>query len=289
MRIESVLITIENSIKKLCETSGKGSGLKTYRVLRTVENIICEIRKDSDKRFAATTAVGMAANFLIAVFNAVLGLVELVSWYGTLSAYYFLIFAAKLYLLLNREKTDHQILTAAGRFLLAISLVIGGTVALIATHKGEKQYTGLILCVVAAYTFCKIVLSVFNLHKSHLEQNVFQFTLRKINHADSLMSLLYLQTGVFFAVGDANSLFSRLFNAIVGGLVWCIIFANAIELFVRQNRFKPHKENVECSCENGHLKDKSQGNPKKRHKKRSKKKHKKQRKKNRKKTGKLWH
>ncbi len=283
MRIESALNTIKNAIKKFREASGKRFDSKTDCALRTAENIIFEIREDNDKRFACATTAGMVANLLMAVFNAVLGIVRLVSWYGTLSAYYFLIFAAKLYLLLNREKTDRHILTAAGRFLLAISLVLGGTVALIATHKGEKQYMGLTLCVVAAYTFCKIVLSVFNLHKAHQEQNAFQFALRKIGHADSLMSLLYLQTAVFFAMGDANSPFSRRCNAIVGGLVWCVVFANAIELLIRRNRFKPHKENAGSSCENGHLKDNPQGKPKKRCKKRSKKKYKKQRKKNRKK------
>ncbi len=237
IRSENVLKCIENIIRSLRETASKRFGPRLDPTLTTVEGVIRELREDTDKRFLCATMAGMAANLLFAVFNGILGILRMVSWYGTLSAYYLLIFAAKSYLLANRYKASSHILTATGAFLMVIDLILGGTVALIATYKGGKQYPGLTLCVVAAYTFYKVAISVFNMHKATHKKKALQFGLRKIGHADALMSLLYLQTAVFFAVGDANSSFSRLFNAIIGGFVWLIVLAIALETLIRRDRF----------------------------------------------------
>ncbi len=238
MRIDNVLKNIEDIIRNLRKTANK----RFDPTLKTVESVVRELREDTDKRFLCATMTGMAANLLFAVFNGILGILRMVSWYGTLSAYYLLIFAAKAYLLANRNKANSHILTATGAFLMVIDLVLGGTVALIATYKGGKQYPGLMLCVVAAYIFYKVTISVFNMRKANHKKDAFQFGLRKIGHADALMSLLYLQTAVFFAVGDANSSFSRLFNAIIGGFVWFIVLAIALETLIRRDRFIPSDE-----------------------------------------------
>lgn len=242
MKIDNMLKNIESIIRSLRETASKRFGPRFDPALTTVESVVRKLREDTDKRFLCATTAGMAANLLFAVFNGILGILRKVSWYGTLSAYYLLIYAAKTYLLVNRNKASSHILTATGAFLAVIDLVLGGTVALIATYKGGKQYPGLTLCVVAAYTFYKVTISVFNMHKANHKKDALQFGLRKIGHADALMSLLYLQTAVFFAVGDANSSFSRLFNAIIGGFVWFIVLAIALETLIRRDRFIPSDE-----------------------------------------------
>ncbi len=118
MKIDNVLKSIEDIIRNLRETANK----RFDPTLKTVESAVRELREDTDKRFLCATTAGMAANLLFAVFNGILGILRMVSWYGTLSAYYLLIFAAKSYLLENRNKASSHILTATGAFLAVIDL-----------------------------------------------------------------------------------------------------------------------------------------------------------------------
>lgn len=220
--------------------------------INTVKNFASEIRKNKYKRNLLFMLTGMLMNLCFALFNGILGIKEHISWFGSLSAYYFLIFAAKLYLYLHRRDEGRGILTATGAFLVGIDVILGGTAALIAAYKGGKQYPDFAMYVIAAYTLYKVIVSVIHMRKAHQDKNAFQMSFRKISHADALMSMLCLQTAVFFAVKDSNSTFSNLFNAVTGGLYWCIILFIALETLIRRNIFdKKERENTQNKPENG--------------------------------------
>ncbi len=106
IRSENVLKSIENIIRSLRETASKRFGPRLDPTLKTVESVVRELREDTDKRFLCATTAGMAANLLFAVFNGILGILRMISWYGTLSAYYLLIFAAKAYLVPTEQNNS---------------------------------------------------------------------------------------------------------------------------------------------------------------------------------------
>ena len=120
--------------------------------------------------------------------------------------------------------------------MIAMDIIVGGVVALLATDRGTKHYPGILIYAVSVYTFYKVIISVYNILAAGRQDKAHVLALRKMSHADALVSLLSLQAAMFVSVGNAATDFSRTFNAITGSAVWFIIMGIAIETLVTRNK-----------------------------------------------------
>ena len=199
------------------------------QIKNRVIELLSEIYNNGNKRLMWLSMFGIAADLIFAVFNGYVGISRQSDWFGTLSAYYLLLLAVRVYIVRHKDRNSRKVNLNTGIFMIGIDFVLGGAVALLATDRGEKHYPGILIYAASAYTFYKVTLSIINIIKAGRQSKAYVLALRKVSHADALVSLLSLQAALFFTFGDSGSYFSRTFNAITGSAVWLIIFGIAIQ------------------------------------------------------------
>ena len=196
---------------------------------------------DNRLRTVMTALPGMGLNLIYAVFNGVVGITARSAWYGSLSAYYLLLcimrflsvsYARQIYTKKkqadNPENRELKVYRNCGIILSVSSIALGGAVIMLVTGYGGKSYPGLLIYAAAAYTFCKLTMSIINMVKVRKENSFLLTTLRNISHSDALVSLLSLQTALFAAFGQNAGEFVPTMNALTGAGVCLMILGLGI-------------------------------------------------------------
>lgn len=183
---------------------------------------------DYKLRTVITALPGLGLNFIFAVFNAVLGIMYQNAWHGSLAAYYIFLcvirlvsvmYAKSIYIDRKEEsQTEREIKVhkICGILLSCMSLVIFGAMILLLNGSSGKTYSGVMIYVVAAYTFWKLFLSIRNMIRARHEDSLLAVTLRNIGHCDALVSLLNLQTALLAAFSEGSALPISVMNAATG-------------------------------------------------------------------------
>ncbi len=178
---------------------------------------------------------GLLCNIIFALINAVLGIQVESPWFGALSAYYILLALMRGNIVWKEWRIEHlkskkkkrelerRVYRMNSVAILLLGLVLGGINFVLYENKGGKEYSGYLIYAVAAYTFFRVVMSLYNLVKVRKIQSPMLKILRRIGTVDSLMALLTLQTAMFAAFGTGMStLMIQLANLITGSVV-CLI------------------------------------------------------------------
>lgn len=222
--------------------------------------------KDDRLRTVLTTLPGMGLNFIYAVFNGIVGLVNHSAWCGSLSAYYILLcvmrflsvsYAGKIYSKKWRKAQSHRkenqekdngiktdtlrawrVYHHCGIMLSVTSIALGGAVIVLVCGEGGKTYPGVLIYAVAAYTFYKLIVAVRNVIMARKMDSALLSTLRNISYADALVSMLSLQTALFAAFGQNSEELIPLMNALTGTAVCLMIFILGILMVHKSKRTK---------------------------------------------------
>ena len=206
-------------------------------VIYKIREVLTDLYSDSGKRLISFSVIGLIINMVFAVFNGYVGLASRSSWYGTMCAYFLTLFFIRMYIVLHKDHKSESIYRSTGIALLFIELVHSGALALLVQARGGRSYPGVTIYMVSAYTFYKLIVSIINVLKAGKQDKAYILALRKISNVEALLSLLSLQAALFFSFGDPTSPFSKLFNLITGGVIWCTILGIAIEtLSTRKKR-----------------------------------------------------
>ncbi len=221
---------------------------------------------DTRLRTVLTTVPGMGLNLIYAVFNGAVGIISHSAWCGSLAAYYMLlcamrflsvsyakkIYGGKLQIILkkinkrnnNREIDESSLEIRAwkvyrncGIMLSVSSIALGGAVIVLVSGQGGKSYPGLMIYAVATYTFYKLTMAIINMVKARKENSLLLTTLRNINYADALVSLLSLQTALFAAFGQNSGEMIPITNALAGEGVCIMIFVLGVYMVRRAGRY----------------------------------------------------
>lgn len=197
--------------------------------MNKLKDILYELYSDRDKRLIFFSVIGLIVDIFFAAFNGYIGLASRSSWYGAMCAYFLTLFFIRLYIVLRKDNKNEFIYRKTGIALLFIEIVLSGSMALLAMERGGRSYPGVTIYMASAYTFYKLIVSIINVIKAGKQDKAYILALRKISHVEALISLLSLQAALFFSFGDPSSSFSKRFNIITGGVIWCIILGIAIE------------------------------------------------------------
>lgn len=212
---------------------------------------------DNKLRTVLITLPGMILNMIYAVFNCVIAVVNASAWYDSLSTYYFLLcamrflsvsYARKIYnknifnTRLNEEKITEleekswRVHKNCGVILSVTSIALGGAVIVLVLGEGGKSYPGLMIYMVATYTFYKLIMSIRNMIMARKEKSVLLITLRNISYSDALVSLLSLQTALFAAFGQDSQELIPIMNTLTGAGVCLMIFLLGIYMVHKSNK-----------------------------------------------------
>jgi hypothetical protein len=85
-----------------------------------------------------------------------------------------------------------------------------------------KSHTTIIMISIAAYTFYKVIIAIINLVKARKSQDITLYTIRNINIAEALVSLLNLQMTMYQSFNteeENNILIMNIITSCVVGLL----------------------------------------------------------------------
>lgn len=190
--------------------------------------------QDYQLRTVITALPGLGMNLIFAVFNAVIGIIDRSAWHGSLSAYYILLcamrfisvmYAKRIYIdkkEMKAEQRELKVYKNCGIMLSVMSIALMGAVIMLVMGFGGKSYPEVVAIAVAAYTFYKFTMSIFNMVKARKENSLLLITLRYIGYSEALVAMLSLQTALLDAFGQGSKELIPIMNAATGAAV-CLI------------------------------------------------------------------
>lgn len=189
-----------------------------------------------------------AINVGYAIFEGVMGVLTQSTWFGALAFYYLILSVMRCSVLLSGKKMriipeigiasyeiqKNKVYRRCGIFIVLLALAFSGPIIqMIIAHK-YNEYAGIMIYVVASYTFYKVVLSIVNIVKADRHKDPIIQALRNINLTDAMVSLLALQTALITAFSTGDDLQSL--NVTTGSTVSAITLGLGIFMIIRSNQ-----------------------------------------------------
>lgn len=189
-----------------------------------------------DVRFRTELALygGLFVNFLYIAVKLVSGIYYRSVWFIALAAYYILL-AVMRFILLHKGKrvltmeTELRRYRLCGIMLLVMNQSLAGIVAFMVRQNKGFDYPGLLIYVMAAYSFYMIIVAVINLVKFRKHGSPLLSAAKVINLVAAMVSILSLETAMLAQFGgDDDSLFRKSMTGATGGAVCTIVIGIAI-------------------------------------------------------------
>lgn len=184
---------------------------------------------------------GMVSNMIFAGFNGIIGLTSHSAWFGTLSAYYLLLSIMRLGVVRQERRIgairdaqeqmrrELSVYRRNSVLFIFMAIVLAGAVVLLLHAQGGKDYPGLTIYAVAAYTFYKITMSTIQVIKVGKRKSPLLSITRRIGYIDACVSILTLQTAMFAAFGNGEEGLTRQMNGMTGAVVCLMVLGLGIQ------------------------------------------------------------
>lgn len=190
--------------------------------------------------------ISISINLLYVATNLFSGIWYRSVWSVTLAAYY-IILAVMRFLLLrfaneigignNREKELRRS-RLCGIILMFVNFALSGVVILVIVQNMGFEYNGMLIYIMAMYTFYITVNSIINLFKYRKYNSPVILTAKAINFAAALVSMLSLTTAMLSQFGSENNTphFNQIMVGATGAGVCAIVITMSVYTIVRTNK-----------------------------------------------------
>lgn len=188
--------------------------------------------------------LSLAVNLLYAASNMLLAIRYISVWFATLSCYY-VILAVMRFLLLRfvggtgigqNRLYELKRSRLCAIILMTVNLALSGAVFMMIHQNKGYEYQGMLIYVMAMYTFYITTNSIINIFKYRKYNSPVMSTARAINLTAALVSMLSLETAMISQFGADNSpQFRRIMIASTGAGVSIIVVLMSIFMIVRAN------------------------------------------------------
>lgn len=125
---------------------------------------------------------------------------------------------------------------SVGFFFFPPFLILVGSIILSLKYDIYKGHSEIIMIALAAYTFYKLVTAIVNFRKARKDDEATIFTIRNINIAEALISLLNLQMAMFQSFGTGETENSHVMNIISGAAVSLLVLILGLLLVVKASK-----------------------------------------------------
>lgn len=187
----------------------------------------------------------LVANLLYVAVNILSGVVHKSAWFYVL-AFYYAILAIMRFLLVrfvNRTGIGNDSLgemkrsRLCGYILLTVNLFLSGAVLMILYRDKGFEYNGILIYVIAAYTFWLMGLAIKNLIKYRRLGSPVMSMAKIISMAAALVSMLSLETAMFSEFGaEMPKEDQRLMIALTGAGVSIIIITMSVYSIMKNSK-----------------------------------------------------
>lgn len=187
----------------------------------------------------------LTINLLYVAVNLFSGIWYHTAWFIIFAVYYSILAIMRFLLLRysNRNEIGQKRLEELKRsrlcaiILMMINLVLTGAVLMILYQNRGFDYFGILIYVMALYTFYVTTAAVVNIVKYRKYNSPVMTTAKVINLAAALVSMLSLETAMFAQFGkDSSPEFQRFMVAATGAGVSVIIVAMSLFMIVRATK-----------------------------------------------------
>ncbi|MBQ8431056.1 MAG: hypothetical protein IJX26_03875 [Clostridia bacterium] len=190
-------------------------------------------------------------NIAYAVLHVVIAILSHSIWFGALATYYISISLIRGGIVAisrkRKRKKDQWTLEKqvksyinCGIYLVLLNFALVGAIVQMVLTNQVFRYVGLMIYVMATYTFYKLTMSIYNLIKAKKQNDWTVKSIKNISFADSLVSILALQTAMLDAFGSGKN---YIFNSLSGAAVSItIIFIGAFMIVNGSKKLKQLKE-----------------------------------------------
>ena len=185
------------------------------------------------------SVISFILNLAYVAFMFVMTFMSRSAWYFSLTLYYVALTLMKGNVFYSKKKYGTELKEArayrfAGIMFIVITLTFSGVLVLIYKTNRVFEYAGLLIYVAAAFTFYKLTLAIINIFKARKHDNLYIQTIRNINLASALISIIILQVAMFQEFSpQSNTGFA---NALTGAGVSLLILLLGIFMIVKANK-----------------------------------------------------
>jgi len=205
------------------------------------------------KDYGYRTIVFSTCSFILNVayisLILVMAIMSKTAWYFTITIYYIVLAFMKGNVFNSKRKYGTEIkqsraLRFSGIMFVVMTVVFSGVMVLIYKANHYFEYAGILIYAVAAFTFYKLTLAIYNIFKAKKQDDLYVENIRNINLASALISIIILQVAMFQAFAPEQNL--GVANALTGAGVSAIILVLGVLMIIKANRkLKQLNKNIE--------------------------------------------
>lgn len=189
--------------------------------------------------------VSLGINLLYVATNLFTGIWYRSVWSITLAAYYIILAVMRFLLLrfanrigIGKDRIKELLRSrACGIILMTVNLALSGVVVLVIVQNKGFEYHGVLIYVMAMYTFYVTTNSIVNMIKYRKYNSPIMSTSKTINFAAALVSMLSLETAMLSQFGAENTspYFNQIMVGATGAGVSIIVLTMSVYTIVRAN------------------------------------------------------
>ncbi len=198
------------------------------------------LTEDARFRTELSLTAGFAVNLLYIVIKMVFGIYYRSLWFVSLAIYYALLAAMRLSLLYPRRQADRAAelrrYRLCGITLLLMNIVLTGIVMFMVHQNRGYEYPGMLIYVVAAYTFYSVILAAVNMVKFRKYRSPILSAAKAVNLAAAIVSMLSLETGMMAQFGGNDPQLRKMMTEAAGGSVCMIVLGMAVYMIVKSTK-----------------------------------------------------
>lgn len=190
--------------------------------------------------------MSLGINLLYVVTNLFTGIWYRSIWSITLAAYYTILAVMRFLLLrfvgrvgIKKDRLKElRRSRLCGIILMTVNLALSGVVVLVIVQNKGFEYHGMLIYVMAMYTFYVTIHSIISLFKYRKYNSPVMSTAKSISLAAALVSMLSLETAMLSQFGAENTTphFNQIMVGATGAGVCVIVVTMSLYTIVRTNR-----------------------------------------------------
>ena len=198
-----------------------------------------KVLEDYGYRTVVFAVISFIINMAYISLILVMAIMSKTAWYFTITAYYMVLAFMKGNVFYSKRKYGSEVKQAralrfSGIMFVIITIVFSGVIVLIYKANHYFEYAGILIYAVAAFTFYKLTLAIFNIFKARKQDDLYIENIRNINLASALISIIMLQVAMFQAFSPEHNL--GFANALTGAGVSAIILVLGVLMIIKSNK-----------------------------------------------------
>ena len=150
----------------------------------------------------------------------------------------------------SSDDTELFVMGFSGILLIILGIVLAAVNYISLSQNIAAKHEEIMMIMIAAYTFCKIAMTVVKAVKQHKNPSPLLRTIRNISYAEVSASVLTLQRSMLVSFGSVDRGQIRMMNAATGAAVCLFVLMLGLSMITKSNRERNLNNGKIQTCKN---------------------------------------